>query len=80
MPPDVVDVAFDAGRDAVRCGSALVDLMEAGYVDSALPMQRALYEAVGVLGVVNDDAEQTILDRWLEDREVEPKKVRAAAP
>ena len=32
-----------------------------------------------MLGVVNDDAEQTILDRWLEDREVQPKKVRAAA-
>jgi hypothetical protein len=32
-----------------------------------------------VLGVVNDDAERTILARWLDDREVQPRKVRAAA-
>jgi hypothetical protein len=38
-----------------------------------------LHEALGVLRVINDDAEQTILTRWLEDREIEPKKVRAAA-
>ena len=64
---------------AIAYANALVDLTDGGYVDSALPTQRALYEAVGVLGVVNDDAEQTILDHWLEDREVPPKKVRAAA-
>ena len=64
---------------AIAYANALVDLTDGGYVDSALPTQRALYEAVGVLGVVNDDAEQTILDHWLEDREVQPKKVRAAA-
>ena len=50
-----------------------------GHVDSALPVSRTLHEALVILEVVNDDAEQTILDRWLEDREVEPKKVRAAA-
>jgi len=64
---------------AIAYANALVDLTDGGYVDSALPTQRALYEAVGVLGVVNGDAEQTILDHWLEDREVQPKKVRAAA-
>lgn len=32
-----------------------------------------------MLGVVNDDAERTILRRWLNDQEVQPKKVRAAA-
>ena len=64
---------------AIAYANALVDLTDGGYVDSALPTQRALYEAVGVLGVVNDDAEQTILDHWLEDREVQPKKVRTAA-
>lgn len=64
---------------AIAYANALIDLTDGGYVDSALPTQRALYEAVGVLGVVNDDAEQTILDHWLEDREVQPKKVRAAA-
>jgi hypothetical protein len=64
---------------ALAYANALVDLSDRGYVDPALPISRALYEALGVLGVVNDDTEQTILDRWLEDREVQPKKVRAAA-
>jgi hypothetical protein len=59
--------------------NALVDLSGCGYVDPALPMSRALYESLGVLGVINDDAEHTILDRWLEDLKVQPKKVRAAA-
>jgi hypothetical protein len=57
----------------------LVDLSGCGYVDPTLPVSRALYEALGVLGVVNDDSEQTILTRWLEDREVPPKKIWAAA-
>lgn len=64
---------------AIAYANALVDLTDGGYADTALPTSRALYEALGVLGVVNDDAEHTILDRWLEDREIEPKKVRAAA-
>ena len=64
---------------AIAYAHALVDLSARGYVDAALPVSRTLYEALGVLGVINDDAEQTILTRWLEDREVEPKKVRAAA-
>ena len=64
---------------AIAYANALVDLSARGYVDAALPVSRTLYEALGVLGVINDDAEQTILTRWLEDREVEPKKVRAAA-
>jgi hypothetical protein len=64
---------------AIAYASALVDLSARGYVDAALPVSRTLNEALGVLGVINDDAEQTILTRWLEDREVEPKKVRAAA-
>jgi hypothetical protein len=64
---------------AIAYANALVDLSDGGYVDPALPVSRSLYEALGLLGVVNDDAEQTILDRWLEDREVQPKKVRAAA-
>jgi hypothetical protein len=64
---------------AIAYAHALVDLSAQGYVDAALPVSRTLHEALGVLGVINDDAEQTILTRWLEDREVEPKKVRAAA-
>jgi hypothetical protein len=64
---------------AIAYAHALVDLTARGYVEPALPVSRALYEALGVLSVVNDDAEQTILDHWLEDREVQPKKVRAAA-
>ena len=64
---------------ALAYANALVDLSGRGYVDPTLPVSRALYEALGVLGVVNDDSEQTILARWLEDREVQPKKVRAAA-
>lgn len=64
---------------ALAYANALVDLSGRGYVDAALPVSRALYEALGVLGVVNDDSEHTILARWLEDREVQPKKVRAAA-
>jgi hypothetical protein len=64
---------------AIAYASTLMNLSARGYVDAALPVSRTLYEALGVLGVVNDDAEQTILSRWLEDREVEPKKVRAAA-
>src|SRR5215217_3384612 len=55
---------------AIAYANALVDLSDRGYVEPALPVSRTLYEALGVLGVVNDDAEQTILDRWLEDREV----------
>ena len=64
---------------AIAYANALVDLTDDGYGDIALPMSRALYEALGVLGVVNDTEEQTILDRWLEDREIQPKKVRSAA-
>lgn len=64
---------------AIAYPNALVDLTDGGYGDTALPTSRALYEALGVLGVVNDNTEQTILDRWLEDREIQPKKVRAAA-
>jgi hypothetical protein len=64
---------------AIAYAKALVDLSDRGYVDPALPVSRTLYETLGILGVVNDDAEQTIMDRWLEDREIQPKKVRAAA-
>jgi hypothetical protein len=64
---------------AIAYANALVDLTDRGYGDTGLPMSRALYEALGVLSVVNDTAEQTILARWLEDREIQPKKVRAAA-
>jgi hypothetical protein len=64
---------------AIAYANALVDLSARGYVDAALPVSRTLHEALGVLGVINDDSEQTILTSWLEDREVEPKKVRAAA-
>ena len=65
---------------AIAYVHALVDLSDRGHVDSALPMSRTLYEALEVLGVINDDAgDRTILNGWLEDREIEPKKVRAAA-
>jgi hypothetical protein len=64
---------------AVAYANALVDLSDRGHVDTALPTSRTLHETLGVLGVVNDDAEQTILRRWLDDEEVQPKKVRAAA-
>ena len=64
---------------AIAYANALVDLSDRGYVDTALPVSRTLHEALGVLSVINDDAEETILKRWLEDREVRPKKVRAAA-
>ena len=52
---------------------------ERGTATPALPTSGALYEAVGAPGVVNDNTEQTILDRRPEDREIQPKKVRAAA-
>ena len=64
---------------AIAYANALVDLSDRGYVDTALPISRTLHEALGLLSVINDDAEETILKRWLEDREVQPKKVRAAA-
>lgn len=64
---------------AIAYASALVDLSDRGHVDSALPVSRTLHEALGVLGVVSDEVEETILKRWLEDEEVQPKKVRAAA-
>ena len=63
---------------AIAYAHALVDLSLRGHVDSALPLSRSLHEALGVLGVINDDAEETILHRWLDDRDVQPKKVRAA--
>jgi hypothetical protein len=56
-----------------------VDLSDRGHIDTALPTSRTLHETLGVLGVVNDDSEQAILRRWLDDEEVQPKKVRAAA-
>src|SRR5690242_11165484 len=46
---------------ALADANALVDLSGRGHVDAALPVSRALYEALGVLGVVNDDSEHTIL-------------------
>lgn len=64
---------------AIAYANALVDLADLGYIDTALPTSRALYESLGILGAVDDNAEQAILDRWLEDRKVEPKKVRSAA-
>ena len=64
---------------AVAYANALVDLSDRGYVDPALPVSRTLHEALGLLSVINDDAEETILKRWLEEREVQPKKVRSAA-
>jgi len=64
---------------AIAYANALVDLSDHGYVDTALPVSRTLHQGLGVLSVINDDAEETILKRWLEDREVRPKKVRAAA-
>lgn len=64
---------------AIAYANALVDLSDVGHVDTTIPVSRTLYEVLGVLRVVNDDVEQTILDRWLNDREVQPKKVRAAA-
>lgn len=70
---------WQLGGAAIAYAHALVDLSVQGHVDSALPVSRTLHEALGVLEVVNDEAEQTILDRWLEDRGVQPMKVRAAA-
>lgn len=64
---------------AIAHANALVDLSDRGYVDTALPVSRTLHEALGVLSVINDDAEETVLKRWLLDREVRPKTVRAGA-
>jgi hypothetical protein len=64
---------------SIAYAHALVDLSDSGQVDTALPTSRTLYETLGVLGVVNDDAEENILNRWLEDSEIQPKKVRSAA-
>ena len=58
-------------------GGHLVDLSGRGHVDTTLSLSRTLYEALGLLGVGNDDVEQTILER--DDRDIQPKKVRAAA-
>lgn len=38
---------------ALAYANALVDLSDRGYVDPALPVSRTLYEALGVLDVVN---------------------------
>jgi hypothetical protein len=79
LPAGVVAARQAADAEAIAYAHALVDLSAQGHVDSALPVSRTLHEALGVLEVVNDEAVQTILDRWLEDREVQPNKVRAAA-
>jgi hypothetical protein len=86
---DHTDLDFDADTRwaarwrlagaAIAYANALVDLSDRGHVDTALPTSRTLHATLGVLGVVNDDAERTILRRWLDDQEVQPKKVRAAA-
>lgn len=76
---DTRDVArWRLAGAAIAFARALVDLSAVGHVATAMPTARTLYETLGVLGVVNDEFEQTILDRWLTDREVEPRKVRAA--
>ena len=64
---------------AIAYADALVELSERGHVDTVLPTSRTLYETLGVLGVVNDDGEQTILRRLLDDQPIQPKNVRAAA-
>lgn len=82
---DHTDLSLDADTRwrlagaAIACANALVDLSDQGHVDTAVPTSRTLHETLGVLGAVNDDAEQTILRRWLDDEQVQPKKVRAAA-
>lgn len=64
---------------AIAFAHALVDLSAAGHVDTALPTSRTLSETLAVVGAVNDDEEDTILQDWLAGEEVRPKKVRAAA-
>jgi hypothetical protein len=59
---------------AIAYANALVDLSARGYVDVALPVSRSLHEALGVLGVINDDAEQTILARWLANARSSPRR------
>lgn len=55
-----------------------VELAALGFVDHCVPTWRTVHETLGVLSVVNDVSEPTILDRWLRDSQVEPKKMRSA--
>jgi hypothetical protein len=70
---------WETSAAAIGLGHAFIDLMELGYHSQTIPTHRAIFELLGLIGVLSDVHEDEFLTEWLANGEVKQREVRQAA-
>jgi hypothetical protein len=70
---------WESSAAALGLGRAFIDLVALGYHSQTIPTYRAIFELLGVIGVLGDVNEDEFLTEWLANKEVKQWKVRQAA-
>jgi hypothetical protein len=70
---------WESSAAAIGLGRAFIDLVALGYHSQTIPTYRAIFELLGLIGVLGDVHEDEFLAEWLANREVKQWKVRQAA-
>jgi hypothetical protein len=70
---------WESSAAAIGLGRAFVDLVALGYHSQTIPTYRAIFELLGLIGVLGDVHEDEFLAEWLANGEVKQWKVRQAA-
>jgi hypothetical protein len=70
---------WESSAAAIGLGRAFVDLVALGYHSQTIPTYRAIFELLGLIGVLGDVHEDEFLTEWLANGEVKQWRVRQAA-
>ena len=70
---------WESSAAAIGLGKAFIDLVALGYHSQTIPTYRAIFELLGLIGVLGDVHEDEFLAEWLANEEVKQWKVRQAA-
>jgi hypothetical protein len=70
---------WECSAAAIGLGRAFIDLVALGYHSQTIPTYRAIFELLGLIGVLGDVHEDDFLADWLANGEVKQRKVRQAA-
>ena len=70
---------WETSAAAIGLGHAFIDLVALGYHAQTIPTYRAIFELLGLIGVLGDVHEDEFLTEWLDNGEVRQREVRQAA-
>jgi hypothetical protein len=70
---------WESSAAAIGLGRAFIDLVALGDHSQTIPTYRAIFELLGLIGVLSDVHEDEFLREWLANKEVKQWKVRQAA-